>query len=128
MSDPGEVLVVDGDASIRSLLEAVVRMLPRRAVAAADGRSALALLSAHAFDAVVLDLILPEVSGAEVLRFLSGHAPALLARTVVVTTLPAARCLEIAETGACAAVLRKPFSLDELQSALRSCCGPVVGT
>lgn len=128
MQEPGAVLVVDGDASIRSLLEVVVRMLARRPVAAADGRSAMELLAAHAFDAVVLDLVLPEVSGAEVLHFLASRAPELLGKTVIVTTLPPARCAAIEETHACAAVLRKPFSLDELQSALRSCCGPVVGT
>ena len=122
MSDAGDVLVVDGDASIRNLLEVVVRMLPRRAVAAADGRSAVALLSSHTFDALVLDLILPEMSGAEVLRFVAAHAPDLLPRTVVVTTLPENGWSGIDEVRSCAAVLHKPFSLDELQTALRSCC------
>lgn len=123
MHDPGAVLVVDGDASIRRLLEVVVRMLARRPVAAGDGRSAMALLGEHSFDAIVLDLILPEVSGVAILQFLAAHAPKLLRRTVVLTTLPAARCAEIGETRDCAAILRKPFSLDDLQNALRSTLG-----
>jgi two-component system response regulator MprA len=122
MYQPGEVLVVDGDASIRSLLEVVVRMLPRRPVVAVDGRSAVALLAHHTFDALVLDLILPELSGFEVLRFVAERAPELLARTIVLTTVPESRWGTVEETHACAAVLRKPFSLDELQSALRVCC------
>lgn len=122
MDHSGEVLVVDGDASIRSLLEALVRRVPRRVVAAADGRRAVALLSSHAFDALVLDLILPEVSGAEVLRFVSREVPELLRRTIVLTTMPESRWSAVGETRACAAVLRKPFSLDELLVTLRTCC------
>ena len=119
MSLSGEVLVVDGDASIRSLLEVVVRMLPRRPVVAADGRSAVALLTAHSFDALVLDLVLPELSGMEVLTFVKTHAPELLSRTVVVTTLPESQW---SAARSCAGVLRKPFAIDELQTLLRSCC------
>jgi CheY-like chemotaxis protein len=89
---------------------------------AADGRSAVALLATHSFDALVLDLILPEISGSDVLQFVARNAPELLARTIVITTLPASRWTALDETRACAAVLRKPFSLDELQTALHSCC------
>ena len=122
MPDPAEVLVANGDASIRGLLEVVVRMLPRRAVLVADGRSAIALLSEHSFDALVLDLVLPETSGLDVLRFLGENAPDLLAHTIVLTTEPESRWSQLEDTRTCAAVLRKPFVLDELQTALRSCC------
>jgi CheY-like chemotaxis protein len=121
MLNPGEVLVVDGDASIRSLLEVVVRMLPRRPVVAADGRSAVALLSTHAFDAIVLELILPEMSGRDVLRYVAQNMPALLKRTIIITTLPERRWSAWDEPRACSAILRKPFAIEELQSALRAC-------
>lgn len=97
-------------------------MLPRRPVAAADGRSAVALLSSHSFDAVVLDLVLPEMSGNDVLRFVAVHAPDLLRRTIILTALPESAWTAFEEARSCAAVLRKPFSLDELQTALHSCC------
>lgn len=118
----GEVLVADGDESIRSLLEVVVRMLPKKPILAADGRSAMELLSSRSFDAVVMDLMLPELSGADVLMWMSRTDPNLLPRCVVVTTEPEQRWKRYRETASVAAVLRKPFSIDDLQGNLRLCC------
>jgi CheY-like chemotaxis protein len=122
METIGEVLVADGDPSIRHLLEVVVRLVSRRAVAAGDGNSVLALLSDRSFDAVVMDLLLPEVSGTTVLERISRDRPELLPRVVLLTTAPPSvweRCPQAKSVGA---VLRKPFALDELQKALRDCC------
>ena len=125
MSLTGEVLVVDGDASIRSLLAVVVRMLPKNPVVAGDGRSAVALLGSHSYDAIVLDLVLPELSGKEVLNFLKVHAPKMFARTVVLTTLPESHW---SDARGCAGVLRKPFAIEELHALLRSCCDAAIAS
>jgi DNA-binding NtrC family response regulator len=122
MNVTGAVLIVDGDASVRSLLEVVVRMLPKRAVVAEDGRKALELLESQTFDAVVLELVLPELSGADVLAHVAARTPELLPHTVIVTTAPESVWSAVRETRACAAVLRKPFALEELRLALRDCC------
>ena len=122
METIGEVLVADGDPSIRHLLEVVVRMVPRRPVAAADGLSALALLESRDFDAVVLDLLLPHVDGKRVLERISREQPELLARVIVLTTAPPSVWQECPQVASVAAVLRKPFSLDDLQRVLRGCC------
>jgi len=122
METTGEVLVADGDPSIRHLLEVVVRQVPRRAVAAGDGNSALALLADRSFDAVVIDLSLPVVSGATVLERISRDRPELLPRVVLLTTAPPSVWEQCPQVKSIAAVLRKPFALDELQKALRDCC------
>lgn len=122
METTGEVLVADGDPSIRHLLEVVARMVPRRAVAAADGKSALALLESRPFDAVVLDLMLPELSGSALLEHIERERPELLPRVIVLTTAPPEVWQRCPQTAAVAAVLRKPFALDVLQKLLRSCC------
>jgi DNA-binding NtrC family response regulator len=118
----GEVLIVDGDPAIRRLLEVVVKTLPKRPVLATDGRSAISLLDNRAFDAVVLELILPEVSGAMVLEDMELHHPDQLRHTVIVTTTPESGWESCPQTRSVAAVLRKPFALDALQMALRKCC------
>ena len=122
MSAPtGEVLIIDGDPAIRRLLEVVVRTLPKKPVLAADGRTAISLLDRRAFDAVVVELILPEVSGELVLEDMELHHRDQLRHTVVVTTIPESRWGSCPQTRSVAAVLRKPFALDALQTALRKC-------
>ena len=66
----GTLLVVDDDEANRDLL---ARRLRRRghAVATADGgRRALELIAERPFDVVLLDVMMPEISGLEVLRLL----------------------------------------------------------
>jgi DNA-binding NtrC family response regulator len=91
-------------------------------VLAADGRSAISLLDKRAFDAVVIELVLPEVSGAMVLEDMELHHPQQLRHTVIVTTAPESGWRSCPQTRSVAAVLRKPFALDALQMALRKCC------
>jgi len=64
----GTILVVDDEATI---VEVVSRYLERagyEAMAAADGAAALSLAAHHDPDLVVLDLMLPEIDGLEVMR------------------------------------------------------------
>ena len=62
------VLVVDDELPVRTLLR---RALERRGFAvreAADGRSALAAMEAGSADVIVLDMTMPDLDGAEVVR------------------------------------------------------------
>jgi diguanylate cyclase (GGDEF)-like protein/PAS domain S-box-containing protein len=61
-------LVVDDHETIRDLLKQVLRSQGHRVVAAASGPEALALLRKHPIDLVVLDIMMPEMSGIEVLE------------------------------------------------------------
>ena len=122
METTGEVLIADGDPSIRHLLATIVRRLPRRPVDAGDGRSALALLATHSFDAVILELVLPEIAGTDVLAYLERERPEMLAHVIVVTTVPRKEWAGCAQMRAVGATLPKPFALEELQNALHRCC------
>jgi diguanylate cyclase (GGDEF)-like protein/PAS domain S-box-containing protein len=66
----GALLVVDDDEHNRDLL---CRRLARKgyaATAAASGREALALLQQHAFDLVLLDIMMPKLDGMAVLKII----------------------------------------------------------
>jgi DNA-binding NtrC family response regulator len=118
-SAPGDILIVDGDPSIRGLLQVLIQRMGHRAVVAADGRAALELLGAYSFHAVVLDLRLPGMSGNDVLAQLAQEQPALLPKIVVTTTGTTVRDGLFRDV---AAILRKPFQIDQMVSELRRCC------
>lgn len=62
------ILVVDDEAHIRDVVAHYLRDVGFEVVEAADGLSALALLEAQPVDLLVLDLLLPGLSGQEVCR------------------------------------------------------------
>jgi len=65
---PGTLLVVDDDESNRDMLSRRLERKGYRVVTAEGGRRALELIAGQPFDAVLLDVMMPEVGGLEVLR------------------------------------------------------------
>ena len=114
------VLVAEDDAAIRKLICAVVRKQGVDVVSASDGTEALARAQEGPYDALLLDLMMPNQSGWAVVEQLSVSKSPLLARTVVIT---AASDREIGHLPEETRVLRKPFDLRELVRTLRETVG-----
>ncbi len=75
------------------------------------------MAASEPFDRLFIDLRMPEMGGQDVLKELSRSAPALAARTIVVTGDTVRGPLELpAETP----VLEKPFSVEDVRSLLKS--------
>lgn len=64
----GEVLIIDDDPTILAIVEGALQAAGHQAVPTEDPQRALELLGANAFDAVVLDVVMPQMSGFDVLR------------------------------------------------------------
>jgi len=112
------VLVVDDESTLSELLALALRYEGWEVQTAADGRTAVRL--ARQFDphVVVLDVMLPDLDGLEVLRRLRGQAPQL-----PVLFLTARDAVEDRVAGLTAGgddYVTKPFSLEELVARLRS--------
>jgi two-component system KDP operon response regulator KdpE len=105
------VLVVDDDAGVRDVCTVMLRSLGYRAAAESSGEEALAALDAAAVELVLLDLEMPNMKGAEVLRTIKQRRPNL--RVVVMSGRPREDLRNYLSTGA-DAVIHKPFRLAEL--------------
>src|SRR5579862_129529 len=81
MPDPSRpILVVDDDAKIVRLVRAYLEREGYRVAEAADGRAALAAIALERPALVVLDLMLPEVDGLDVVRAIwaDGELPIII--------------------------------------------------
>jgi CheY-like chemotaxis protein/anti-sigma regulatory factor (Ser/Thr protein kinase) len=112
------VLVVDDEAPMRNFLQKALSSLGYEAVAVGDGKAAVAALDGRAFDAMLLDLVLPGLSGQEVLRRARELRPAMA--TIVVTAYPSERALVECMNDGAARFMIKPFTVEDLTRALSS--------
>jgi len=114
---PIRVLVVDDEASLSELLSMALRYEGWDVRTAADGATAVRTAREMRPDAVVLDVMLPDFDGLEVLRRLRAEAP-----EVPVLFLTARDAVEDRVAGLTAGgddYVTKPFSLEELVARLR---------
>jgi two-component system OmpR family response regulator len=114
---PVRVLVVDDEVSLSELLSMALRYEGWDVQTAADGATAVRAAREHRPDAVVLDVMLPDLDGLEVLRRLRAEAP-----EVPVLFLTARDAVEDRVAGLTAGgddYVTKPFSLEELVARLR---------
>ncbi len=80
------VLVVDDDPQIRALLRQELEEVGHAVVEAADGREALAAVAARRPDLIVLDVMMPELTGFDVAAVLKGD-PATASVPIVILSV-----------------------------------------
>ncbi|MCS7050035.1 MAG: response regulator transcription factor [Thermomicrobium sp.] len=125
---PRVMLLVDADPAVQRALHAALTSRGDRVVIASTGREALAALDRHEPDLVLLDVVLPDRNGFDLLRDIRNRSmvPVILVSSRIA---PEDRILGL-ELGADDYVT-KPFHLDELlariNAVLRRACptGPL---
>jgi CheY-like chemotaxis protein len=71
------VLLVEDDANMRDLLMRTLEQAGYAVTTAVDGTDALAQFRKHPVDAVVTDILMPELDGFELIRKLKKESPGL---------------------------------------------------
>jgi len=110
------VLIVDDDAALRGLLAGELARTGHRVAEAEDGRAARDRVKAEEPDVVLLDLMLPDEPGIEVLRSLREAHPDV--QTVVLTANGTVDTALAAMKLGAFDYLRKPCHLQELEITL----------
>jgi two-component system, NtrC family, response regulator AtoC len=115
------ILVVDDEEAVRTYLTDLLSSAGYQARTASAGPQALEMLAQGSFDAVILDVLMPEMSGLEVLeryRAAGGRAPVLVLSALSGAD-DAVRAMKVGATD----YLSKPFENRELEEALARALG-----
>ena len=110
------LLVDDKPELLNSLFEVVVSQ-GYQVKKALGGRAALEFLASEEFDVVLLDLIMPEVSGQDVLQYVADHE--IVTKVIVVSGDASFDGVKNALTHGAFDFVRKPFEAAELLATVK---------
>jgi DNA-binding response OmpR family regulator len=124
------ILVVDDDPLIQATLPLALVEHGHEVVQALDGKQALKEIRRGPIDLVIADVLMPEVDGLELLRSMQKEQfqVPLIAMSGGSSRLPGADVLQLARLLGARAVLSKPFTVDDLQAAVRTALGKQDGS
>ncbi len=115
---PVKILVVEDEVKVASFLTKGLEEEGYAVDVAGDGRTGLELISGKEYDLILLDLMIPEIDGLEVLKTMrrSGRHTPVLILTAKSSKEDVIRGLDTGSDD----YLTKPFSFDELLARIRA--------
>jgi DNA-binding response OmpR family regulator len=113
------ILIVDDSTPARSLIRAIVTLDGHSVAEAGSGEQALAALAGETFDLVILDLVMPDVDGYQVLEQLRAMPGVENTRVIAISNaeepIDAIRSSELGALDH----LSKPFGYDEMDKSIK---------
>jgi DNA-binding response OmpR family regulator len=110
------VLVVDDEQDVLNVVTEMLRVLGFAAYGETSGVKAIELIKKESYDLVILDLVLPEMSGLEILqqlRIINQKTPVLLTAGVDISEAN----IDLLKYGN-SEFLKKPFTIDDINCKL----------
>jgi DNA-binding response OmpR family regulator len=120
------ILLVDDEPSIRLAFSTLLSRDGYLVDVAAAGEAAERILGETHIDCLILDYRIPDLRGDLLFEYAHSVQPHLKQRTIFITGDIAAGTHETLATTGCP-VLLKPFDVEELTAAVRSCCAEADG-
>jgi CheY-like chemotaxis protein len=115
------VLVVDDEYDLLATLVAILEGEGYATQACSDGREVLDRLGSARSDLLLIDVMLPRVSGAEVARILRGRPELEGHPVVLMSSVPTRKDRRLEH---CRAFLQKPLSFSRLLATIEDLIGP----
>ena len=114
------VLIVDDNAQNVELLQAFLESLPVKLVTASDGLEALAKVAEHKPDLILLDIMMPKMSGFQVCKRIKGDPKTRDIQVLMVTALNELGDIEQATECGTDDFVSKPVNKFELLTPVKS--------
>jgi CheY-like chemotaxis protein len=114
------VLIVDDNPQNVELLQAFLESLPVKLVTAADGVEALKMVAEHAPDLILLDIMMPRMSGFQVCRRIKNDPKTRDIQVLMVTALNELGDIEQATEAGTDDFVSKPVNKFELLTRVKS--------
>ena len=114
------ILVVEDDTNARKLMKAVLERAEYSVLTAVNGEDALAILDTNHVDLILLDIMMPRMSGFQVCRKLKGDARTKDIQILMVTALNELGDIEQATECGTDDFVSKPVNKFELQTRVKS--------
>jgi two-component system, OmpR family, alkaline phosphatase synthesis response regulator PhoP len=114
------ILIVDDNPQNVELLQAFLESLPVKIVTAVDGVDALAKVAEHNPDLILLDVMMPRMSGFQVCKKLKSDAKTKDIQILMVTALNELGDIEQASECGTDDFVSKPVNKVELQTRVKS--------
>ena len=113
------IMVIDDQAVVRQGFVSLIKTLPDMEIVAegSNGREAIDLFRRHRPDITLMDLRMPELSGAEAITQIRGEFPA--ARIIVLTTYDGDEDIYRSVQAGAQGYLLKDMFFEELEAAIR---------
>jgi DNA-binding response OmpR family regulator len=117
MAEPQKttLLVVDDEKAIRKLLERIALRAGFDVASARDGVEALEMFAVRSYDIAIVDLMMPRLSGYELVQKLSALTPRPI---VIVATALTNGDVATLDDSMVRRVIRKPFDIKAVAEAL----------
>jgi class 3 adenylate cyclase/CheY-like chemotaxis protein len=117
----GSILIADDDSANREMLARRLRRLGHTVTMVENGRQAVEMIRGQAFDLLLLDVVMPEMDGYEVLKYLQANRPASHLPVIVLSASDDSSKVAHAITLGAQDYLPKPFDPVLLQARIASC-------
>ncbi len=117
------ILVADDDPEILKMVQAALKPVAARLVTALDGEQALSALLTERPALVILDVMMPKLSGWEVARYIREHDQGRRVKVLMLTAIGEALNAATSPVMGADACLDKPFNFEELATQVRTLLG-----
>lgn len=115
-----QILIVDDEAQNLKLLQKLLRSLGWDVLTASNGLEALETVQSSNPRVIVLDMVMPQIDGFQVARYLKSHPDYCSIPILAATSLSSRTDRDRCFAAGCDDYLAKPFTAEQLEQRLNA--------